>query len=236
MTYLHNENCKDKIPEIKINQSTVNMLDQLPFPYVIRDMESRAIYANDALAELYGVKSKSDIMGKLDIDLDSLVLRFDESLQEFDRQYKKVSHTEKAFSTLEIHPEACDSPYIFHKKPYYDNNGICVGMFGYNLELDVYTLSDYVKGNMPGSLLLNKPDHFFTERNCEVMFFRLQGLTNKETAARLNLSFRTVENYMQVLYEKVGVNHFDDFMEFCVSRDYHRYLPRRFIHKDHLRF
>ncbi len=56
MKYLHHENCKEKIPEIKINQSTSNMLDQLSFPYVIRDMEARAIYANDALAEVYGVK------------------------------------------------------------------------------------------------------------------------------------------------------------------------------------
>ena len=224
------------IPEITVSRATTNMLDQLPFPYVIRNMEGRAIYANDALAAVYGVKSKSDIMGKMDYEISSLILRFDDSLQEFDRQYKKVSQTGMSFSTLEIHPTAFDSPYIFHKKPYYDSDGRCVGMFGYNLKLDVYSLNDYVKGNMPGSLLLNKPDDFFTERECEVMFFRLQGLTSKETAVRIGLSSRTVENYFQLFYEKVGVNRFDDFREFCRERGYDRYLPKRFLSIKHSKF
>jgi DNA-binding CsgD family transcriptional regulator len=164
------------------------------------------------------------------------VLEYEDSLLEFDKQYKKVCKTQKEFSTLEIHPLAFDYPYIFHKKPYYDDDGECIGMFGYNIKMEVFTLNDFVKGNMPGSLLLNKPDNVFTERDCEVMFFRLQGLSHKETATRLNLSPRTVENYMQYLYEKVGVHHFDDFMKFCVDREFHRYLPKRFISKYHLKF
>ncbi len=89
---------------------------------------------------------------------------------------------------------------------------------------------------MPGSLLLNKPDHFFTERECEVMFFRLQGLSYKDVSDRLNLSIRTLENDMQILYQKVNVSIFDDFRDFCVARNYHRYLPKRFIHSEYVEF
>ncbi len=58
----------------------------------------------------------------------------------------------------------------------------------------------------------------------------------KEVAERLNLATRTVENYMQELYFKANVNHFDEFKEFCEKRSYHRYLPKRFLQVSHIDF
>ncbi len=120
----------------------INMPDQLPFPYGIRNTESRLIYGNDALVNAYGVKSKKDVIGKLDSEIKSVVLAHDDFLEEFDKQYKKAHQSEVGFSTLEIHPLAFDYPYIFHKKPYYNDNNECVGMFGYNIKMEVYSLND----------------------------------------------------------------------------------------------
>lgn len=227
---------KHKVPEVKITQSMISMLDQFSSPYGIKDLDSRYVYVNMAAISLFGLKSKSDVIGKLDIEIKSKLTEIDDLGLEFVRQDRKVTEGESKLATLEIHPLAVDYPYIVNKIPFYNDDNECVGLCLFSKNLEVYSLNDFVKGHMPGSLLLNKPDHFFTERNCEVMFFRLQGLTNKETAARLNLSPRTVENYMQSLYEKVGVNHFDEFMTFCISKDYHRYLPKRFVNIDHLKF
>ncbi|WP_213989669.1 helix-turn-helix transcriptional regulator [Sodalis sp. dw_96] len=226
----------NKVSEVKLSNSMISLLDQFTDPYGIKDLDSRYVYVNMAAVSLFGLKSPSDVIGKLDIEIKSRLTEIDDLGLEFVRQDRKVTDHESKLATLEIHPLAVDYPYIVNKIPYYNDDNECVGLCLYSKNLEVYSLNDFVKGHMPGSLLLNKPDYFFTERNCEIMFFRLQGLTNKETAERINLSPRTVESYMQMLYEKVGVNHFDDFKNFCISRDYHRYLPKRFIHTDHLEF
>ncbi|XBS70884.1 LuxR C-terminal-related transcriptional regulator [Acerihabitans sp. KWT182] len=234
---MHNEiyRCK-AIPDIKISKQMESMLDQYEFPYGIKDLDSRYVYVNMAAVSLFGLKRKSDVIGKLDIEVKSKLTEIDDLGLEFIRQDRKVTEHESKLATLEIHPVAVDYPYIVNKIPFYNDDKDCVGLCLFSRNLEVYSLNDFVKGHMPGSLLLNKPDNFFTERNCELMFFRLQGLTNKETAARLNLSPRTIENYMQTLYEKAGVNHFDDFLDFCVSKEYHRYLPKRFLHNHHIGF
>ncbi|MBT9429714.1 MULTISPECIES: helix-turn-helix transcriptional regulator [Symbiopectobacterium] len=87
----------------------------------------------------------------------------------------------------------------------------------------------YIHGRFTDSLLLNKPDDFFTERECEIIFLKLQGRTCKSIGDMLFLSPRTIESYLQRLYAKVGAYHFDDFAEFCHNKNFHRYLPNRFL-------
>jgi len=224
------------VPEIDLAQPIINMLDQLPFPFVIRNSETRIIYANLADAECLGVAGPKDIIGKFECEIDSKLFEYEETLAGFNQQYQQVFSTKASLSNLEIHPHAIDYPYISIKMPFFDAQKECVGIFGYNKRLEVYTLNDYVKGHMPGSLLLNKPDDFFTERQCEIMFYRLQGFKVKEVAARLNLTANTVSNYMQMLYDKVGANNLDEFREFCERRNYHRYLPKRFLTSEAITF
>ena len=57
----------------------------------------------------------------------------------------------------------------------------------------------------------------------------MQGRTNKEIANILYRSPRTIENRIAMLYQKAGVNHFDDFRAFCEQLNYDRYLPKRFL-------
>ncbi|WP_413735021.1 helix-turn-helix transcriptional regulator [Sodalis sp. RH21] len=116
--------------------------------------------------------------------------------------------------------------------PFYNDDHECVGMFGYNVELTVYSLNDYIKGHMPGSLLMNKPDDIFTKRECELVFYRVQGLKSKEAAARLNLSLHTFNNYMQRIYTKACVTKMGEFREYCEKLNYHRYLPKRFLTRE----
>ncbi|WP_255556801.1 LuxR C-terminal-related transcriptional regulator [Sodalis sp. dw_96] len=224
------------IPEVYLPNSLIKMCDLMPEPCGIRNLESRFIYANSSLMKVYGVNSSADIIGKRDVEIKSKLVEFDNAAEEFAKQDKQVFKTEQRLSTLEFHPLAIDYPYVVNKLPFYNDNNEYVGMFGYIKKLEIYTINDYIKGHMPGSLLLNKPDDFFTERECEIMFFRLRGMKVKAVADRLNLATRTVENYMQELYYKVNVNHFDDFKRFCVERNYHRYLPKRFMHVNHIDF
>ncbi|WP_413727924.1 PAS domain-containing protein [Sodalis sp. RH19] len=234
---MNNDKCKSSIvPEINIPNSMRYAFDQLKTPYGIRDLSARLIYCNQAAADLLGAKSPADIIGKYDCEIDNNLFAVDGVVDEFDNQYKRVIKTQEQFSTLELHPHAVDYPYIFRKMPFYNDNHECVGMFGYNIELTVYSLNDYVKGHMPGSLLLNKPDDTFTERECEIMFYRLQGLKSKEAAERLNLSLNTFNNYMQRIYIKARVTDIGELREFCEKHRYNRYLPKRFLTRESINF
>ena len=46
---------------------------------------------------------------------------------------------------------------------------------------------------------------FLTRREIEILGLIKEGLTNKQIAARLNISFRTVENIVSCIYDKTGV-------------------------------
>ncbi|TKI07300.1 helix-turn-helix transcriptional regulator [Martelella alba] len=216
-------------PEIDIPTSLISLLDQMTDPFSIKNLDSRYLYVNPAALRLFGVKRLDDVVGKLDNEIKSRLVEFDNAAEEFKRGDMDVFRTRQNLSTLEIHPLAVDYPYLGHRIPWKSDEGDCIGVMAYIRKLEVYTLNDFINGHMPGSLLLNKPDDFFTERECEIMFYRLQGLKTKEVAERLNLAEKTISNYMQLLYEKAGVSHFDDFREFCRKKNYDRYLPRRFI-------
>ncbi len=227
---------RNPVPELAIPHSLIALLDQMPDPFSIKNLDSRYLYVNPAALRLFDVKHPDDVVGKRDNEIKSRLVEFNNAAEEFQRGDRDVFCTRQPLSTLEIHPLAVDYPYLGNRIPWNNEEGGCIGVMAYTRKLEVFTLHDFVKGHMPGSLLLNKPDEFFTERECEIMFYRLQGMKTKEVAERLNLAEKTVSNYMQLLYEKAYVNHFDDFKEFCQKRNYHRYLPRRFIFDNPVNF
>lgn len=182
------------------------------------------------------VKSVKYLNGKLDGEIDCPLFNDEVANAEFDRQYMRTWRHELWFATLEIPPNALNRPFIYRKMPFYNDNMECEGMYGYAEDLNVYSLNDYIKGQMPGSLLLNKPDDFFTERECEIMFYRLPGLKAKDAATRLNVSLTTFNNYIQKLYQKAGVINIDELKEICTNLNYHRYLPNRFLTKESIKF
>lgn len=222
--------------EIILPKMLTSVLDQLPEPYIIKDLESRYIYANQAVAKLFSVRTPDDMLYKQEYEFKSPLSENDVIIDEWQDQDRKIFHARKPLVMLEIHPKAVDYPYLVRKLPFYDNNNDCKGVITCCRNLEVFTLKDFVKGNTPGSLLLSKPDDFFTEKECEIIFLKLQNMTSKEVGERLNISPRTVDNRLMRLYDKAGVNHFDDFSGFCEQRDYHRYLPKRFILQQKISF
>lgn len=206
-----------------------NVLDQFPDPYFIKDLNSRILYANLAIAKLAGVRSPNDLLYKTESEVQSRLSENEEVVREWHYQDQQVAASKKGLTMLEVHPDAVDFPYIVRKYPFYDENNACIGVLTYCRNLETFTPNDFINGRSPGSLLLNKPDDLFTERECEIIFLKLQGQTCKSIGNILFLSPRTIESTLLRLYTKVGVNHFDDFADICQARNYHRYLPKRFL-------
>lgn len=203
--------------------------DQLPEPCFIKDINSSYIYSNQATASLFSLRSPADMLYKQEQEFHSPLTKNEYVVEQWQLQDKKVINSQKPLMTLEIHPHAVKYPYLLRKNPFYDDNNHCCGIISYVRTLEVYTLKDFTNGNSPCSLLLTKPDTFFSEKECEIIFLKLQGMTSKDVGYRLHRSPRTIDNYLMRLYNKTGVNHFEDFSEFCHQHNYHRYLPRRFL-------
>jgi DNA-binding CsgD family transcriptional regulator len=210
--------------------------NQLPTPFWIRDKDTRYVYANMAMAKLVGLKSPDSIIGRLDDEIQAALFQNDVAAKTWQQQVRHVVSTQAKISLLEVHPGSVDYPYITRKFPFYNENNECVGMAVYAKYLEVFTPNDLIKGKLPGSLLLSKPDDFFTEKECEIIFFKIQGMSSKDIANILCLSPRTIENRLANMYIKSGVNHFDDFREFCEKRNLHRYLPQKLLSNKRIGF
>ncbi len=154
--------------------SLTSSFDKMPEPFGIKNLESRYVYTNQAVIDIYGLKNKADVIGKTEYEIKSRLSESDDSSKEFVRQDRQVSNSGNSLLSLEIHPLAVDYPYIVNKIPYMNDDDECVGVLAYSRKLEVYSLIRLCERPYAGSLLLNKPDNFYTERECEIMFFRLQ--------------------------------------------------------------
>jgi len=217
------------IPDIKLSPSVVALFDQMDEPYGIKDHESRYLYANQAALDLYALRNFNEIIGKTENEIKSKLVEHEQIADEFMRQDRKVCLEFSSLSLLEVHPSAVASPYFANKVPFRDESNRCVGVVAYCKRVNVKTLNKFIVQQMAGSLLLDKPDDFFSERECELMFYRLQGMAPAAVAHRLGLTLPVFANAMQKLYLKAGTQHFDDFQDFCAGRNYHRYVPNRLV-------
>jgi len=212
-----------------ISHTLASLLDLFKEPYAIRDLLSRTLYANGPMLRMYKVGRQDDLVGKLDKDVLSPLVEYDNVPHEWAMQDRYVIKTKERMSFLEVHPRSQDHPYIMTKVPFYNDDGICDGTVAFINILTTYSADDFITGDMPTSMLLTKPDDFFTEKECEIMFYRIQGMRAKEVAQKLGMSENTVCNYMQLLYYKTGAKQIEGFKAFCKRRNYHRYLPKRFL-------
>ncbi|HEY0983994.1 response regulator [Schlesneria sp. T3-172] len=67
-----------------------------------------------------------------------------------------------------------------------------------------------------------KPEVALSERETEVLKLIAQGLTNKEIAARLDISVKTVETYKARSMQKLGLRGRADIVRFAVDRSWLR--------------
>ena len=93
-----------------------------------------------------------------------------------------------------------------------------VGVFGCSIIIGEYKISDFFR-YLSKLGLLNQPlsrisivDHLYTKRERECLDFILQGYKTKDIAAKLNLSRRTVEHYIESMKNKVGASSKSDLI------------------------
>ncbi|MFS2222192.1 PAS domain-containing protein [Pantoea sp. B65] len=215
--------------QLQLPKVLTNTLDQLHEPYVIKDLESRYIYANPAIAKLAGLRSPRHMMFKKENEFHSPLTENLEIVDQWQSQDRLVAQSGRSITMLEINLQKVDHPYLIRKLPLYNEDEQCVGIVAYSKSLELFNLPSFVRISSPASLRLTKPDDFFSEQECEIICLKLQHASNKQIGNWLGLPVARVDEQIATLYEKAGVDHADDFTAFCEQRDYHRYLPESFI-------
>ncbi|HGJ5865991.1 helix-turn-helix transcriptional regulator, partial [Arsenophonus nasoniae] len=88
---------------------------------------------------------------------------------------------------------------------------------------------EYVDGISPYAVTTEKPNKFFTDREWDILFFTMHRLSSKEMARRLNISRITVENKLQIIYQKVDVHSACQLRQFCREKRINHYIPPQLL-------
>jgi DNA-binding CsgD family transcriptional regulator len=216
--------------DIVIPKMMTQTFDQFKDPIAIVDKHSRILHANLSIAKLCGFRTADGLIDRHYDEVHSTLFEDEDVINQWKEQDKAIINNPlKELKMLEVHPGSVDAPYIVRKMPLYSETRECVGTIHHIKYLEIFSPNDFIRGKLPGSLLLNRPDDTFTERECEVAFFKLQGMTSKEIGNILCLSPRTIECRLSAMYIKAGASHIDEFRHFCETRNLHRYLPQRLL-------
>lgn len=192
-------------------------IQRLPFSCYFMNQDSRNVNVNEACAELCTTSSKSDLLG-----VDAHDLWDAESAGIIQTNDKQVMRTETLLITDDTATRKIDCSslqMISFKLPWYDQNKLA-GIFGMTLELNPQSLGDFTKNlttiisagliksaQLTNVLALTQPTAnktYLTKREMDILKLLVRNLTAKEIAARLFLSKRTVENYIDNIKDKTN--------------------------------
>ncbi|WP_074013457.1 PAS and helix-turn-helix domain-containing protein [Candidatus Sodalis sp. SoCistrobi] len=212
-----------------ISDQIIYMCESNPNPCHIRDSEHRYVYINPAMVELLDLPKAFNIEGKRITDIHHWMAIFLDEIYKHDKNVIDNKSSISLLITSAFGRKDIVQPYIFDIQPFFNDKGHVVGTIAEAKLCRFFSPLQYADGESPITLTLNMPHSYFTEREIEIIFFTYHGLSSKETARRLRISHRTVENRLCNLYQKTHVNNIYQFREFCRDIDLDCYIPTNLL-------
>ncbi|MGL4485891.1 MAG: helix-turn-helix transcriptional regulator [Yersinia sp. (in: enterobacteria)] len=198
-------------------------------PWVVKDNQSRYIYANYLVNRLYNLPNEYCLEGLLDGEIPTPIAEFQD---EFQRQDRAVELLQDRITTLEIHEYFALSyltPYFVDKYPLIDENGVSQGVICHDRPVQNVMLTRLNKIKTPTSLVFTPPSALFTKREWEVLFYILHNFFSNEIAKNIHLPPRSVCNITQSIYRKAGVTGKQQIIEYCYENKINNYVPQSFF-------
>jgi DNA-binding CsgD family transcriptional regulator len=220
--------------QMKSPRSLISYMEHSQDHWFIKDSESRYVYMNDSALKYFNVPKNFDIEGKLDSEIP---LKSSQELwPDLVKHDQKVMEKNKKISAIEIHYYGKGNtdtpvPHFCDKTPLYDDNKKCIGVVCHGTELDAPALLYYMNRFNRSTIEFEVPNARFTPRELEIAFWAQQKLSSKEIAKRLNISYRTIEHRLNILYQKTHVNTLSQFIDYWQAKGLDKYIPSDFIRK-----
>ncbi len=206
--------------------SLLSFMENNEEPWGVKDCESRFRYANKATLKLSQLPANFDIEGRLDNECPALWAEFASDIQKQDRETeaekKRVAMIQTCLWPGQVHA-------LCEKFPLFDNEKKCIGTVYHMTKFNFVSSYDLFNKKIPSVLVMKPPVNGFTKKELEVIFFLLQSFKAKEIGQKLNLSHRTIENKLQLIYGKANVNSLNAFREYGKAKGFDRYVPEWFI-------
>lgn len=204
-----------------------SLVDFLRFehdPWGVKDLNSRFMYANN-FSHL-GIGMTFNIDGILDreiphpasAEISGHLLQHDENVMTR-RKKECIIQTCYNFKKKE------HTPYLFEKSPLYNKDGEVQGVIYHGRELYLFEKHDLWRKTDVSVCKFTPPNDLFTKKECLIIYWLLQRLSSKEIAQKLHLSSRTVDNRINILFGKAGVNTRATFIDYCMTAGFANYIP-----------
>ncbi|EQB98360.1 LuxR C-terminal-related transcriptional regulator [Photorhabdus temperata] len=216
----------------EISAQIINTMELSNEPWGIKDSSSCFIYGNSVTKKfIHNFKESFDYEGRYDHELPWGGAEF---AKEFINQDKKVIENGERICSLETHiygKEQILSSYFCEKMPFYHKDGNCIGIMYHGWEAKEYSLTHLYQyyNELPASIIFQPPSAIFTQQEWDIIFFFLQRYTRKQIGQKLNITYDAVETYMTRIYNKIGINSSQQLEEYCLTNNFHHYVPERFL-------
>lgn len=213
--------------------------EQIPGAWGCKDKNSVIIYANHDYSKLAGLKHPKEMVGRTDFDMPYETVN---CAKLFRAQDKKVMEAGKPIRILDIHPfpNLLWKAYLVTKAPLQNNKGQIIGtIFHAENITNIHTieigsfLADLSTANNNHKLVI-KEDYFMNDSSCpikltkrqsEVLFFLLRGKTLKQMAKILNISYRTIDEYLKELKCKFNANNKYELIDKAIHYGFLNTIP-----------
>ena len=195
------------VPQKTSSELKIAEFMQLPFPIYFLNSHAEAQSINSETLIQYGIQNEQDALGK---SIEHFATTH--SAQVAIKNTEKVLFEEKSmFFDEEIHHK--NGSYfqsLALKAPCYDSKSKLIGVLGFSIAIGKQSLAASITTlNTLGFLhplrTLASEKMCLSKREKECLHFYLKGKTAKEIGRLLNLSYRTIENYLQKIKIKMGV-------------------------------
>ncbi|MCL9781781.1 helix-turn-helix transcriptional regulator [Vibrio sp. S4M6] len=214
---------------MKLSSDLINFWESYDKPGGLKDLQSRYVYVNSAYRRLQNLSKSYDIEGRYDGELPTETYEYE---PEFQRHDRLVLDTKDVHSSIEIHPfgkHKVLEGWIFHKRTFFYNNKLS-GVFFWadparKIDINIYTTF----GTKASSIILNPPTTALTEREWEVLYFLMKGESLKSVSLMLSLQVNTVRKYLENIRTKLGTFSQAQTIDFCKSKGWDRYVPKKYI-------
>ncbi|AKH65453.1 MULTISPECIES: PAS and helix-turn-helix domain-containing protein [Photorhabdus] len=211
-----------------ITSQLTNMWDRSSDPWFVKDKESRFIYANSAFIKANKLPENSNVIGYTDEELPTPVSGFAHHFKEHERRVLACMQRVSSIGTYPQGSGQLPKSYFCEKYPLMCENNQCIGIISHAKEIDHFTVSHYIKNNIPISIFPRPPNNLLKDKEWTIIFLFCCGISNKDIATEMNISCRTVEKHFENIYEKFSVTSVLELRLLCKENGYDLYIPPRY--------
>lgn len=204
----------------------------------VKNAESKFIEANDAFLSFFGFADMDKLYHKTDYDLPG---------PDYAPQY--ICNDQEAMLTGEIQVFEPTVKYsgelhllLTHKYPFYNETTKASGVVGVSKIINHNTIKrfmpfieryDFNQLKVSNALFGDKVNQYvkvaLTDREMDIFYYLLHGLCQKQIANKLNLSVRTVEDYVDHVKAKLNCFNKSQLFEFALQHGLMNIVPKHLL-------